>query len=147
MKGWIVCLLPDDEEKSETQRSKTNNRLNASSFSHTNMKNRRLQGVNHLLDFVMKKLPTSIHVFFFWVQIYIASDLKGVRATEPRSNVGFLKKTKSGKMFLQKSSKGENSTKKDINPKDYEMHLAGLDDALQVKMKMTIKIKIEVVLQ
>jgi len=61
---------------------------------------------------VLKNLPMSIHVFFFWIQIYMATDFKSVCGR--RSTVGHLIKTKAGKMFLQQSSKGENSTKREI---------------------------------
>ena len=54
----------------------------------------------------------SIHVFFFWIQIYMATDFKSVCGR--RSTIGHLIKTKAGKMFLQQSSKGENSTKREI---------------------------------
>ena len=61
---------------------------------------------------VLKNLPMSIHVFFFWIQIYMATDFKSVCGR--RSTIGHLIKTKAGKMFLQQSSKGENSTKREI---------------------------------
>ena len=61
---------------------------------------------------VLKNLPMSIHVFFFWIQIYMATDFKSVCGR--RSIVGHLIKTKAGKMFLQQSSKGENSTMREI---------------------------------
>ena len=37
-----------------------------------------------------------------------------------RSTVGHLIKTKPGKMFLQQSSKGEKSTKREIKQNDYD---------------------------
>ena len=60
----------------------------------------------------------SIHVFFLWIQIYMATDFKSVCGR--RSTIGHLIKTKAGKMFLQQSSKGENSTKREIKQNDYE---------------------------
>ena len=67
---------------------------------------------------VLKNLPMSIHVFFFWIQIYMATDFKSVCGR--RSIVGHLIKTKTGKMFLQQSSKGENSTKREIKQNNYD---------------------------
>ena len=79
--------------------------------------NKRLAGVSHLSHSVLKNLPMSIHVFFFWIQIYMATDFKSVCGR--RSIVGHLIKTKTGKMFLQQSSKGENSTKREMKQNDY----------------------------
>ena len=67
---------------------------------------------------VLKKLPMSIHVFFLWIQIFMANDFNSVCGR--KSSVGHLIKTKSGKMFLQHSSKGENSTKRKIKQNDYD---------------------------
>jgi len=67
---------------------------------------------SHLRHSVLKNLPMSIHVFFLWIQIYMATDFKSVCGR--RSTIGHLIKTKAGKMFLQQSSKGENSTKREI---------------------------------
>ena len=52
------------------------------------------------------------------------------------SNVGNLIKTKSGKMFLQKSSKGKNSTKKDTRHIDDQGQETGhgLDEYPQVNI-------------
>merc|ERR1712055_1247868 len=72
---------------------------------------------SHLRHSVLKNLPMSIHVFFFWIQIYMATDLKSVCGR--RSIVGHLIKTKTGKMFLQQSSKGENSTKREMKQNNY----------------------------
>ena len=60
----------------------------------------------------------SIHVFFFWIQIYMATDFKSVCGR--RSTIGHLIKTKAGKMFLQQSSKGENSMKREIKQNDFD---------------------------
>ena len=48
----------------------------------------------------------------------MATDFKSVCGR--RSTVGYLIKTKAGKMFLQHSSKGENSTKRKIKQNDYD---------------------------
>ena len=71
---------------------------------------------------VLKNLPMSIHVFFLWIQIFMATDFKSVCGR--RSTIGHLIKTKAGKMFLQQSSKGENSTKRVIKENDYSITTA-----------------------
>ena len=48
----------------------------------------------------------------------MATDFKSVCGR--RSIVGHLIKTKTGKMFLQQSSKGENSTEREIKQNDYD---------------------------
>jgi len=73
---------------------------------------------SHLRHSVLKNLPMSIHVFFLWIQIYMATDFKSVCGR--RSTIGHLIKTKAGKMFLQQSSKGENSTKREIKQNDFD---------------------------
>merc|ERR1719341_783942 len=67
---------------------------------------------------VLKNLPMSIHVFFLWIQIFMATDFKSVCGR--RSTVGHLIKTKAGKIFLQQSSKGENSTRREIKQNDFD---------------------------
>ena len=57
------------------------------------------------------------------------------------SSVGNLIKTKSGKMFLQKSSKGKNSTKKDTRHNDDQRQETGhgLDEYPQVSIIEWVK--------
>merc|ERR1712055_854925 len=94
---------------------------------------------SHLRHSVLKNLPMSIHVFFFWIQIYMATDLKSVCGR--KSSVGHLIKTKSGKMFLQQSSKGENSTKREINKtksgKMFLQHSSKGENSTKRKIKQT----------
>ena len=54
----------------------------------------------------------------------MATDFRSGCVTGRRANVGHLIKTKSGKMFLQQSSKGENSTKRVIKENDYSITTA-----------------------
>merc|ERR1711974_429209 len=54
----------------------------------------------------------SFHLLLLFVQIYFASQLEGSSFTGEGSHVGHLMKTKSGKVFLTRSSKkdaGDNS--------------------------------------
>ena len=56
----------------------------------------------------MNNWSISIHIFFLWFQIYICSEFENEHFTGRRSsNHGNLIKTKSGKTFLQRSSKGK----------------------------------------
>jgi len=56
----------------------------------------------------MNSLTISIHIVFLWFQIYICSEFENEHFTGRRSsNHGNLIKTKSGKTFLQRSSKGK----------------------------------------
>ena len=81
----------------------------------------------------MNNLATSIHIFFLWVQFFMASDFRSMRVTGRRSNVGHLIKTKAGKIFIQQSSK----EKKNVHQNDYQTSYVkghGLDEAHQVKI-------------
>ena len=55
----------------------------------------------------------SFHLLLLFVQIYFASQLEGSSITGEGSHAGHLIKTKSGKVFLTRSSKKAISSKKD----------------------------------
>ena len=54
----------------------------------------------------MNNWSISIHIFFLWFQIYICSEFENEHFTGRRSSNNLIK-TKSGKTFLQRSSKGK----------------------------------------
>ena len=71
------------------------------------------------------------------VQIYMV--FGSMRVIENRSQVGYLAKTKSGKVFLQHSSMGGNSTKKNKTiSRDYGEKKLTDDDIEKVRIGMTL---------
>ena len=73
-------------------------------------------------------------IFFSLVQIYMV--FGSMRVIENRSQVGYLAKTKSGKVFLQHSSMGKNSTK--TISRDYGEKKFTDDEIKKVKIGMTL---------
>ena len=73
----------------------------------------------------------SFHILLLFVQIYFASELGGSSITGgEESHVGDLIKTKSGKIFLRRSTKKEIWPKKDA---EEEGHDYSNDDEIKVK--------------
>ena len=68
----------------------------------------------------------SFHIFLLLVQTYLASEVESRSVSQ---HIGHLVKTKSGKVFLHRSSKKETSSKKDKEEggQDYSN-----DDEIQV---------------
>ena len=86
---------------------------------------------------VLKTVLMANLIFFSLVQIYMVFGSMGV--IEKRSQVGYLAKTKSGKVFLLNSSMGRNSTKKNKKiSRDYGEKKLTDDDIEKVKIGMTL---------